>query len=458
MSMTWHYILRAVTRVDGALLRVRNSMTAGQRWTSALAMVVVIAVLAFGLPVSRVLWPGYAASAPTISAAPPVAPAPAPPAAVPGAVTPVSAPVPPAATATTIASTPVVAAAGGVPHVVVLTKPDPAPVDPRDDTAMANAELATAVFPWTALPDTGAVAQLCTRVTDSGSVVISAHALSLPLEDCLIGNGLTVVSPSPRGTRRAHAGLSVSVRRGDLSTIGDLAVWAAVTHLRAARIGLVLDESRRTDLQRAASVALRSGLHVVATAWLSTGSSVRDVLDATNQFAAARVNTVVFAIPVGVQRTWVTEATARHFSYVVSDVDDGVADEHYPPTFDGATAHTSLRIPWYSRDHTQTADQQYCASQWTSSQTAPVELPGEQMPVDTWCEEVALVNQAVSAAVLASGNLNASLLAEHLSSPLTSTLGPTATGLWGPTADAVLTWRATCNCWVQAVNFQTRPQ
>jgi hypothetical protein len=115
-----------------------------------------------------------------------------------------------------------------------------------------------------------------------------------------------------------------------------------------------------------------------------------------------------------------------------------------------------LRIPWYSRDHGPTPDQQACAAQWTSTATPPAELPGEQAPVDTWCEEVDLVNVALTETVLSSTNLASGLLSVRMTSPLTSDLGPLHDGLWGPTADAVLTWRATCNCWQQRAPFAAR--
>src|SRR4051794_20755125 len=73
-SVVWRTLVGAVTRADGALLRVRNSMTPGQRWTGALAMMLVIVVLAFGLPSRLAFFPGYAAAGPSATA--PVGPAP----------------------------------------------------------------------------------------------------------------------------------------------------------------------------------------------------------------------------------------------------------------------------------------------------------------------------------------------------------------------------------------------
>jgi hypothetical protein len=40
----------ALERADAALMRVRDSMTPGQRWTAALAMGLALAIVLFGAP------------------------------------------------------------------------------------------------------------------------------------------------------------------------------------------------------------------------------------------------------------------------------------------------------------------------------------------------------------------------------------------------------------------------
>jgi hypothetical protein len=219
-----------------------------------------------------------------------------------------------------------------------------------------------------------------------------------------------------------------------------------------------LDAARRTDLGAAVSVVRQHGLDVAGTAWLGSSSSASAVLDAVRQFAAAKVRTVVFGVPVAVQQRWVAAAASpvAAFSYLVSDVDDGVVDERYPPTFDGALAHTSLRVPWYSRSHAPTADQEFCATQWTSKQTPPVELQDEQVPVGEWCEGVSLLNSAITGAVFGGGNLVSAMLALRTPSPITSDLAPLPDAMWGPTADAVLSWHASCTCWQEKVAFANR--
>ena len=180
---------------------------------------------------------------------------------------------------------------------------------------------------------------------------------------------------------------------------------------------LAIDEEKLPPPRPAVAAHASSTQSCVPCPWCSShrlgttaasstvGSNRSDALATVNQFAAARVTTVVFAVPVAVQRTWATEAAAQRFGYLVSDVDDGVTDERYPPTFEGARAHTSLRVPWYTRNHADTATQQACAAQWSSTQTPPAELPNEQVPVDGWCEGVSLLNSAITQAVLANSNL-----------------------------------------------------
>ena len=338
--------------------------------------------------------------------------------------------------------------------VVALTLPGSPVATPRDDSAKAKAALATAVFKWAEVPDSGAAASVCGKAAQTGSIVLAAHPLSSALEQCLLSSGVAVVSPSPRGTRRLPGGgLSLSLRH--------LGVNRTIVR-RTGRPRGADALSRRGvgfgDRVSAVGVVRQHGLDVAATAWLGSSSSASAVLGAVRQFAAAKVETVVFGAPVAVQQRWVAAATApvADFSYLVSDVDDGVLDERYPPTFDGALAHTSLRVPWYSRDHTQTAEQEFCATQWTSKQTPPAELPDEQVPVDEWCEGVSLLNGAISGAVFGSGNLMATLTTMRMASPLTSDVGPLRDATWGPTADAVLTWQATCTCWQQRIGFQTR--
>jgi hypothetical protein len=474
MQSVWRRLLgalgRGLVRTDGALLRVRDSMTAGQRWTASLVLVVVIAVLGFGMPSRVITLPGYAAAAPSsgpIAAAPAPTPAPTAPPTTPqvpsvpivGPVAPTPSPAP---TAPTRTPKPPRLPSPGLPDVVALTETETSidTLSPHNDVSYADAALATAVFPYSVRTDFGPPLALCRLVVADGRAVVSGHSLRPALERCLLAHGVLVISPSARGTRTADggSGLSLGVRRGDLASLGDLAGWAHRTHAVTGRVGIVLDADRRSDLGSAAVVMRRHGVAVTATAWLGSSSSAADVLAAVGRFATARVSTVVFAVPVAVQQKWAEESTVRaaQFRYLVSDVDDGVVDERYPPTFDGALAHTSLRLPWWSRAHGTTPVQQACATQYTSTTTPPLELPDDQAPVDTWCEEVGLLNRAVTAALVTAGDLTSTVLHLRMASPLTSTLGALHHGRWGPTEDAILAWRATCECWQQRTPFRPR--
>jgi hypothetical protein len=482
MQSTWRRLVgglgsglgSGLGRTDRALLRVRDSMTAGQRWTASLALVVVIAVLAFGMPSRIVTLPGYAAAAPNAgpvaavpvptpaAQAPPVAPQ-VPSVPIVGPVTPAPTPVP---TPPTHAPKPPRLPSPGVPDVVALTETESSidTLSSRNDVGYADAALSTAVFPYSVRTDFGPPLALCRLVVADGRVVVSAHSLRAPLENCLLAHGVLVISPSTRGTHtlagghRHVSGFSVGVRRGDLASLGDLASWAYRSHAVTGRVGVVLDAARRPGLASAPAVLRRHGVPVAATAWLGASSSAADVLAAVGRFMTAHVGTVVFGVPVAVQQKWAEESTLRvaQFRYLVSDIDDGVVDERYPATFDGALAHTSLRLPWYARAHGTTTAQQGCAAQYTAMATPPLELPDDQAPVDTWCEEVALLNRAVTAALVTAGDLTTTVLHLRMAAPLTSALGPLRHGRWGPTQDAVLVWRATCECWQQRTPFRPR--
>jgi hypothetical protein len=191
-----------------------------------------------------------------------------------------------------------------------------------------------------------------------------------------------------------------------------------------------------------------AGLRVVATAWAWQGTSrTVDYAAEVQAFQRAGVEDVVFAAPVQTQGGWVQAAAAlgAPFHYVVSDVDDAVVDESYPPTFDGALAHTSLRVPWFARDHGTTATQRECADRWTAVATPAVLLQAEQETVYAWCEEVAALDTGAT-----------DLRTVRIDSPLTSDVGLLPGGDWGPAQDATLVWRATCGCWRQTAPFAAR--
>ena len=426
--------LTAIPRaVDGALLALRDRLTPGQRWTAALSIVLVILVLVFGMPTRVVIQPiAPATAAPSSGDAPsggspPVASPPAPsssagageyvlpPAADGGGVLPsdgapsndeqAAAPLPPSAPFAVA----VVLGSGGVAG--------------RGDAEMASAF----VGPATAVPAGGDCA-----ATGAATLVVSPDPLDAALVECLVGRGTTVVAPDPGGSSGPHR---ISIRRGAGAALADVAP------LVTGRVGVVLGAS----LESALRPALARLPNVVATAVVD--DPVADVADGVQAFVAARVQTVVFAVPVDVQRRWVGQQAllGPPGRWVVADVYDAIASEAYPPLFDGALAVTSSRMPWFARDHGETAEQAACREKWEEV-AAPGMLPGESARVFAWC----LLGSVVAAA------RSGPVVEASVASPVTSTLGPLPGGGWGPTEDATLVWRSECACWRERTPFRVR--
>ena len=137
--------------------------------------------------------------------------------------------------------------------------------------------------------------------------------------------------------------------------------------------------------------------------------------------------------------------------FVCRRAPDGGAS--YPPSFDGAVAHTSVRVPWFARAHGQTPEQTGCLQAWQATATPSAALsPDEQVDVFAWCEGVSLA----SAAARAPAGFADAVRAMSSPSALTSALGPLPGGHWGPTQDAALVWRASCACWQEKQAFTDR--
>ena len=163
----------------------------------------------------------------------------------------------------------------------------------------------------------------------------------------------------------------------------------------------------------------------------------------------------MLAAPVAVQDRWVAQAAVLvpGLHYVVADAFDAIANEAYPATFDGAVAHTSLRVPWFSRAHGQTPEQGACLQTWQATVTPPQTLStDETLDVFVWCEEV----KVIGAALATPGPFGGALRSVRVSSPATSDLGPLPPTGWGPAQDAVLAWRSSCACWQEKSPFADR--
>lgn len=438
---------------------LRATMTPGQRWTALIALLYVIAVVNFGAPSRTVVV--RAQNRPQVTASPPAGMPPRPPATAPVApyslipgyadAAPERPPESPAVPASEEAVAP-------PPRVVVAVRPAEQPGLPgRDDGTMAAAFLASASFdaPIVTLgPDLDAT---CEELRAAGNVVIASEGLG-DLNDCLVAAGATVIAFDEAGGRSlGAAGGVLSTRRSVEATLVDLGRWAMAAGTLKGKVGLVGATAIRDDLERAASRLKRLGVNLAATAYLDDGpAGASQTNGAVLDFASAGVEVVVFATSVAQQRSWVAQyaVLVPGAHYVVSDASDGVRDEAYPAVFDGALAHTSLRIPWFGRDHGETPLQLACRQRWETVAGGPMRA-SEATRVFAWCQHIEIVDAGLRAA--ASGGSFSQLVRRlALPSPLTSDLATLAGGGWGPTADAVLVWRAACGCWTEERPFQPR--
>ena len=431
--------LSAIPRaVDGALVALRDRLTPGQRWTAALAMVLVILILLFGMPTQVVIEPVAPALASPSSdggtggtRAGGAAASPSTPGSAAGSgggeyVLPPSSSSGDGGTSSSAgagASSDEGSSAPSAPFAVAVVL-GTGGLPGRGDAEMA----AAFVGPSTAVPaggDCGAAG--------AATLVVSPDPLDAELVSCLVGRGTTVVAPHPDGSATPHR---LSTRRGAAAALADVA------SLVSGRVGVVLGASLESSLRP----ALSRLPNVVATAVVE--DPVADVADGVQAFVAARVQTVVFAVPVDVQRRWVGQQSVLGAPgrWVVADVYDAVASEAYPPMFDGALAVTSSRLPWYARDHGETPEQTACADKWAEV-APPGMLPGESARVLAWC---------LLGSVVAAARGGSPLAGATVASPTTSSLGPLPGGGWGPTEDATLVWRSECGCWRERTPFRVR--
>lgn len=330
----------------------------------------------------------------------------------------------------------------------------------HDESSIANVFIGRAgVANVTTITLDPAVPDLCARVLTAGKLVLAGEALPVTLRSCLIQGGATVIAFDADGDAppTAGGGQVLSTRRGLEESLIDLGRWGKASGALAGKVGVIGARSSAfaTD---AAIVRMRSmGIKVVSAVYLD-GSSPTEVPDSVRDFVSNGVDVVLFAAPMDTQRRWVAQASVlgRPFTYVVSDAHDAIKDETYPAVFDGTLAHTSLRVPWYTRSHAETIVQSTCRTTWEAATVPPRTLStSELISVFIWCQHANLVLAATRATEqgMAFGTALRSIILE---SPLTSDLGPTVGGGYGPTQDAVLVWRASCSCWMESRPFADR--
>jgi hypothetical protein len=185
---------------------------------------------------------------------------------------------------------------------------------------------------------------------------------------------------------------------------------------------------------------------VVATALLDPdeSSDVPGVVRGLADFAAAQVETVVFAVPVADQALWV-QGSVLSPRFVVADASDAVVDEDYPDGFDGGQSMTTVRGPWFTRSHGVTPLQRWCRTRLPAGLLASA----GSVPALRWCA----LGSATARLLRAPGGASPTTLRSlTLPSPVTSDVGPQGDG-WGPRSLARIVWRKGCHCFAEVRPF-----
>lgn len=440
---------RALGWTDWRLQRLRESLTPGQRWTAGIALVLAVMVLRFGAPtVTRTLVD------PATQAAPPAAAAERPDRPGNEQIAAAQAPRPAsrdvgASGAPAPASTTEVQDHGdpggeaetrGFPEIAAFVAVDDETLPGRDDRAMAEAFLVDARFGAAVVeydPEAEEWNDLCDEQADT-DLVIAGVGLPVTLRDCLLQGSTHVLAYD----ERARPGLDdLSTRRSVAEVLADLARWGTDDGALSGTVGLAASDDLRGQVALARSAMRQAGIDPVIHYVTDAGT----VADGVQKFAAAGVDTTVFALEVARQREWVTldRVVNRDVDYVVADAADAIVEGGHSPAFDGAVAYTSLLFPW----HDETPEQEECRTRWEDAggtAAGTVEL----YRAFTWCQHVTLVDEAIERVRDEGATLSDALATVELVSPLTTELGPldNESG-WGPRLDHVVTWRATCACW-----------
>jgi hypothetical protein len=330
----------------------------------------------------------------------------------------------------------------------------------RDDASIASVFLAEAGFRSTTVAMDPADPSLCAKIAAAGSVALTSLGLTEKVRACVVGRGVSVVSFDELGDLPPLApgqGQVLSTARGTVASLLDLGVWGASTGSLPGRVGLVATAGAKDQIEHALTGLRALGVRIGDVAYIASGpDGETQIADGVRSFASRGVQTVIFALPVDQQRRWVAQQAVIQpgVRFVVSDVAGAILDETYPPTFDGALAHTSLRVPWFRRDHGETPAQERCRTKW--EQTGRTSLGGAELArAFVWCQHVSAAFEALRA-VDAGIPFTRALRSQEVDSPLTSDLGPLPDGGYGPTQDAVLVWRTSCRCWVESRAYSDR--
>lgn len=449
-----------------------QSATSGQRWSSTVLLGLAILVVAFGLPASDEPPRGSASPAATEvagpdTAAPPATedatPAQAPPSATPAPPSSPAQPVgagPPAPTPPDATGRPSGADRGPTPSIVALVRSGDGELVGPDDAAIAQVFLDEASFDAETIElteDDG----LCAEVLAAGNVVLASMGIPEELRACLLGAGATIVAHDPAGSSPSAGGVGavVSTRRSRSDSLADLGRWGVMSGALDGRVGIVASAEVEGPVRSGVPGLRGMGVDVRAVTVVPDGPDASTTIaNGVLEYSRRGIEVVVFAATAQHQGDWVLKQAVVQpdVEYVVSDLGEGIIEESYPPAFDNARAHTSLRTPWFQRDEGETPAQQQCRERWEEgSESGATGLGNEELArVFMWCQAISMiVGPALARFDGGTASFEATLRERPVASPLTSVLRATPDGGFGPAHDAVLAWDDGCRCWTVERGF-----
>lgn len=432
-----------------------GEVSAGQRWTSSLAVGLALTIMLVGLPPkvildgsSDVLESSPRADEPTAEATD-AGPSPAPNAPRAPLIPPAT-PLPssdPADQEVAVEPSPV-PAGDGIPAMVALARQTGPPSRTELDVAkffLDSAGIPVAVSPYGS-PDA------CEDAARTGDLVIAGE-LDIDLRTCLLAAGVEILAFDELGSGPGV----VSTRRGAAASLIDLVRWGVADGALSGPVGIAASNRFKPAIAPLLDPIRALGVDLRAVAYVDeSGPALADISDGVRSLAGQGVGTVILGLSAESQQRWVGAHTVfdPDVSYVVSDLGHTFEDEVYPVSFNGALAHTSVRVPWFEREHGETDSQRVCREAWEEASSAFVE-EAERRLVYTWCLNASLLSAAVDETG-PTHDFGGSLRSLQLPSPLTADLGPLSDTGWGPMADAVLRWDASCSCWVEQREFTPR--
>lgn len=431
--------------VDAASRAVRD-LTPGQRWTTGLMVGLALVVLGFGLPsATRTVLPAAASEAGSTATQAEEVAATEPPAFTDALVRPLRTRSGEIRPATVDEVDDAVPPPIGPTRVSVVALYDPAVgVGDRTDEAMARRFLATAGLTATYVPIDDPDAA-CAAVKGA-TLALAGGPLPEAIHTCLQRADIYSLSfddDVPLGTARPNA---LFTRRGAARSLFDTA--AVASKQLAGPLGLVADQRLQGSIESLLPEVRAAGLDISTVVWLPAGDPPASV---ALTLAGAGVSGVLFATSTQNQSTIGSQlrTVAPSTKLVVLDAADSITSSAYPPVFDGATAVTSVQLPW---DPGAEEQRTACRSTWEGAQTPPAVLgDAELLRALTWCQHAAMATTAAERA--ATLGLRGALLGLEVTSPITSPLGPLRGGGYGPTTITQVTWGATCRCWSSTAPF-----